>query len=196
MGLALRDTACHTYGDYLTWPEDARYELIDGFAYLMAPAPTPRHQDIAGAIFVQLYNKLGDSPCRVLIAPVDVVLPQADETDEQANTVVQPDVLVVCDPGKIGEKRVRGAPDMVVEVLSPSTAGHDMVLKRRIYEQAGVREYWLIHPTDRVLTVYRLEDREFGKPDVQELKGETNVAVLPGVTIQWDTLVARLPAID
>ena len=109
---------------------------------------------------------------------------------------MQPDVLVVCDPTKIGEKRVRGAPDLVVEVLSPATAGHDMVLKRRIYEQAGVREYWLIHPIDRVLTVYRLEDREFGKPDVQELKGETAVGVLSGVTIQWDTLVARLPAID
>ena len=194
MGLAQRDTTYHTYGDYLTWPEDVRYELIDGIAYLMAPAPTPRHQDIAGAVYVQLHNKLGDSRCRVLIAPVDVVLARADEADERVDTVVQPDVLVVCDPEKIGEKRVRGAPDLVVEVLSPSTAGHDMVLKRRIYEQAGVREYWLIHPTDRVLTVYRLEGREFGKPDVQELKGETAVGVLPGVTIQWDALVARLPA--
>jgi len=196
MGLARRDTTYHTYGDYLKWPEDVRYELIDGIAYLMAPAPTVRHQNIAGEIFRQLANALEDHPCLAMIAPVDVVLPLADEADAQADTVVQPDVLVVCDSEKIGEKRVRGAPDLVVEVLSPSTAGHDMVLKRRIYERAGVREYWLIHPTDRVLTVYRLEAAEFGKPDVQELKGETPVGVLPGVTIQWDALVARLPAAD
>ena len=196
MGLALRDTAHHTYGDYLTWPEDVRYELIAGVAYLMSPAPTVRHQSIAGEIFRQLANALESHRCQVLIAPVDVVLPRADEVDERVDTVVQPDLLVVCDPAKIGEKRVRGAPDLVVEVLSPATAAHDMVLKRRIYEQAGVREYWLIHPIDRVLTVYRLEDREFGKPDVQELKGDTTVGVLSGVTIQWDVLVARLPAID
>ncbi len=196
MGLALRDTTHHNYGDYLTWSEDVRYELIDGVAYLMSPAPTPRHQNIAGEIFRQLANALEAHPCQVLIAPVDVVLPRADEADERVDTVVQPDVLVVCDPAKIGEKRVRGAPDLVVEVLSPATAGHDMVLKRRIYEQAGVREYWLIHPIDRVLTVYRLEDREFGKPDVQELKGETTVGVLSGVAIQWDALAARLPVVD
>lgn len=122
MGLALRDSAQHTYGDYLAWPEDVRYELIEGIAYLMAPAPTPRHQHFAGGIYVQLYNQLGDSACQVLIAPVDVVLPRAAEADERTDTVVQ--------------------------------------------------------------------------PDVQELKGETTVGVLSGVAIQWDALVARLPAID
>ena len=161
----------------------------------MAQAPTPRHQHFAGCICVQLYKRLADSGCQVLIAPVDVVLPLAGEADERVDTVVQPDVLVVCDPARIGEKRVR-ARDLVVEVLSPATAAHDMILKQRIYEQAGVREYWLIHPIDRVLTVYRLEDREFGKPDVQELTGETSVGVLSGVTIQWDALAARLPVVD
>ena len=196
MGLARRDAAYHTYGDYLGWPEDVRYELIDGVAYLMAPAPTVRHQEIAGEIYFQLRQKLQDHPCRALIAPVDVVLPRAGETDEQADTVVQPDVLVVCDPGKIGEKRVRGAPDFVVEVLSPATASHDMVIKRRLYERHGVREYWLIHPIDRVLTLYRLEGAEFGKPDTLELKGETPIQALPGVVIEWDRLMARLPATD
>lgn len=196
MGLAKRDTAFHTYGDYLDWPEDVRYELIDGVAYLMAPAPTVRHQDIVGEIFRQLANALEGKPCRVLIAPVDVVLPRAGEADEQADTVVQPDVLVVCDPAKIGERRVRGAPDFVVEVLSPATASHDMVIKRRLYERHGVREYWLIHPIDRVLTLYRLEGTEFGKPDTLELKGETPIQALPGVAIEWDRLMARLPATD
>lgn len=193
MGLAKRDSAYHTYGDYLAWPEDVRYELIDGDAYLMAPAPTVRHQDIAGEIFRQIANALEGNPCRVLVAPVDVLLPKTDEADARIDTVVQPDVLVVCDPAKVGERRVRGAPDFVVEVLSPSTAGHDMVLKRRLYERHGVREYWLIHPTDRVLTVYRLEGTEFGKPDTQELKGATPIGALPGVSIEWDRLAARLP---
>ena len=196
MGLVKRDAAYHTYGDYLNWPEDVRYELIDGVAYLMAPAPTVRHQEIAGEIFRQIANALEGKPCRVLIAPVDVLLPKTDEADARVDTVVQPDLLVVCDPSRVGERRVRGAPDFVVEVLSPATASHDMVIKRRLYERHGVREYWLIHPIDRVLTLYRLEGAEFGKPDTLELKGETPIHVLPGVVIEWDRLMARLPATD
>jgi Uma2 family endonuclease len=193
MALAQRDNGYHTYGDYLTWPEDVRYELIDGIAYLMAPAPAVSHQEVAGDIFYQVRRALQGKPCRVFIAPVDVRLPKADEADDLIDTVVQPDVLAVCDPGKISERGVRGAPDWVLEVLSPSTAGHDQVRKRRIYERAGVREYWMVHPTDRVLTIYRLEDGAYGKPDTQVLEGETPVAVLPGVVIAWDELVAGLP---
>lgn len=188
MGLSLRDAEYHTYADYLAWPEDVRYELIDGEAWLMAPAPSISHQDIAGEVYVQLKNALRGKPCRAFIAPVDVCLPKADEADEQIDTVVQPDVLVVCDGKKISERGVRGAPDWVLEVISPSSAGHDQVRKLRLYEQHGVREYWLIHPRDRVLTVYRLQDGAYGRPHTQELTGETPVGVLEGVTILWDDL--------
>ncbi|MGH8590303.1 MAG: Uma2 family endonuclease, partial [Gammaproteobacteria bacterium] len=143
--------------------------------------------------FRQIANALEGKPCRVFIAPVDVCLPKADEADEAIETVVQPDVLVVCDERKIGERGVRGAPDFVVEVLSPTTAGHDHVKKRRVYERHGVQEYWLVHPTDRILTVYRLMGAEYGRPDVQELVGETPIRALPGLTILWDALAARLP---
>ena len=193
MGLPQRDAEHHTYGDYVTWPEDVRYELIDGVAYLMAPAPTLEHQDIAGEIFRQLANMLLDKPCRVYIAPVDVRLPKGDEADELIDTVVQPDVLVVCEEHKLDRRGVRGGPDLVVEVLSPSTASHDHVKKRRVYERAGVREYWLVHPGDRMVTIYRLGPAGYGKPDVQELAGETPVAALPEVSIRWDELVSRLP---
>jgi len=193
MGLALRDPEHHTYGDYLTWPEDVRYELIDGEAYMMAPAPTVSHQDIAGEVYRQLGNALQGKPCRALIAPLDVRLPKADETDEQIDTVVQPDVLIVCDKDKVSERGVRGAPDWVLEVLSPATAGHDQVKKLRLYERHGVREYWLVHPRDKVLTVYTLNNGAYGRPYTQELSGETPVSVLEGVTIQWDDLAARLP---
>ena len=194
MGLSRKDDGRHTYGDYRSWPEDVRYELIDGVAYEVSPAPTLPHQDIAGGIYAQLIGKLGKGTCRAYIAPVDVCLPKGAEADEQIDTVVQPDVLVVCDAGKLSERGVRGAPDFVVEVSSPSTAGHDHVLKRRVYERAGVREYWLVHPVDRVVTIYRLADGECGKPDVHELVGERAIAVLPGVAIGWDEIVARLPA--
>jgi len=193
MGLAQRDLEHHTYGDYLKWSEDVHYELIDGVAYLMAPAPTLDHQDVAGEIFRQLANALQPGPCRVFIAPVDVRIPKADEADERIDTVLQPDVLLVCDAAKLDRRGVRGAPDLVVEVLSPATASHDHQRKRKVYERAGVREYWLVHPVDRMVVIYRLRQGEFGKPDVQELAGETPVGVLPGVAIAWDELAGRLP---
>jgi Uma2 family endonuclease len=196
MGFALRDTVRHTYGEYLTWGEEQRYQLIDGEAYLMAPAPSVRHQVVAGEIYFQLRRALGDTSCRVLIAPVDVLLPKADEADEQVDTVLQPDVLVVCDPAKVGERNVRGAPDFVVEVLSASTSGLDQIAKRHHYERSGVREYWLVHPLDRVLTIYRLQGDRFGMPETRLLEGETPVEVLPGVSIHWAELTDRLPPAD
>jgi Uma2 family endonuclease len=196
MGLAQRDTGHHTYGDYLGWPDGVRYELIDGVAYLMVPAPTLAHQDVVGEIYYQLRRALADRPCRVYVAPVDVRLPKANEADMDIDTVVQPDVLVLCDPTKADRRGLRGAPDLVVEVLSPGTAGHDHVRKRLVYERAGVREYWLVHPIDRMVTIYRLEDGQFGRPDVGYLAGETPVGILPGVAIAWDVLVERLPEPD
>ena len=132
-------------------------------------------------------------PCQAFIAPVDVRLPKFQQTDDDSDTVVQPDVLVVCDHNKLDKRGVRGAPDWVVEVLSPSSAGHDQIRKRQLYERHGVREYWLVHPVDQVLTVYKLENGEYGKPEISYLQGETAIGALPGVTIHWDDLVARLP---
>lgn len=193
MGPALKDNLLHCYGDYLTWSDEGRFELIDGVAYLMAPAPDLPHQDVVGEIYRQAANRLMGKRCRVFISPVDVRLPKHSETDNQVDTVVQPDVLVVCESNKIDCRGIRGAPDWIVEVLSPSTAGHDQIKKRRLYERHGVREYWLVHPVDRLLTVYRLLDEEYGKPEIYELKGETAVGILPEIVIQWEELAARLP---
>lgn len=186
MGLPKRDGERHTYGDYLTWPEETRYELIDGVAYAMAPAPMRQHQEVLGELFRQVANALLGHPCRAFIAPFDVRLPKAEEADEAIDTVVQPDLSVVCDPHKLDARGCRGAPDWIVEVLSPATAGHDHILKRAVYERAGVREYWLVHPVDRIVTVYRLEGGRFGVPEVRELKGRQEVKVLPEVVIDWD----------
>ncbi|MDD1620693.1 MAG: Uma2 family endonuclease [Methylococcaceae bacterium] len=193
MALALKDSQHHTYGDYLSWPDEVRYELIDGDAYLMSPAPDLPHQYVAGEIYCQTANALLGQPYRVFIGPLDVRLPEQNEADEQIDTVVQPDVLVVCDGNKLDKRGVRGAPDWIVEVLSPSTAGHDQIKKRNLYERHGVREYWLVHPVDRVLTVYRLQEGEYGKPELSQLEGETQVGILPEIVIRWDELAARLP---
>lgn len=193
MGLALKNNQTYCYGDYLTWADDVRYELIDGAAFCMAPAPDLAHQDVAGEIYLQTRLALKGKKCQVFIAPLDVRLPKYNEADEHIDTVVQPDLLVVCDPGKLDRRGVRGAPDWIVEVLSPATASHDQIKKRQLYEQHGVREFWLIHPIDRLLTVYRLTNGEYGKPELYELQGETAVSVLPEIIIQWDELAARLP---
>ena len=196
MGYALRDERRYRYGDYRRWPDDSRYELIGGVAYLMAPAPSTNHQTLVLELAFQVRSALEGGPCRILLAPVDVLLPRGEEADDEVDTVVQPDVLVVCDPAKVVMRGVRGAPDWAVEVLSPSSASHDQTIKLVAYERAGVREYWLVHPTDRVLTVYRLGTDGYGKPDIQELTGETAVGVLPGVTIRWEAIVSRLLPTD
>jgi len=190
MSLPRRDDARHTYGEYRRWREDIRYELIDGVAYAMAPAPSRLHQEVLLELARQVANALAERSCRAFIAPFDVRLPKADEVDEEVDTVVQPALSVVCDPGKLDERGCRGAPDWIVEVLSPATAGHDHILKRAVYERAGVREYWLVHPVDRIVTVYRLEDGRYGVPEVREWQGRQTVAAVPGVEIDWERLAA------
>ncbi|GAB4355936.1 MAG: Uma2 family endonuclease [Methylohalobius crimeensis] len=192
MGLPKRDTERHTYKDYLQWPEETRYELIDGVAYAMPPAPARRHQEMLLELARQVANALSGHPYRAFIAPFDVRLPKEEETDEAVDTVVQPDLSVVCDPAKLDERGCRGAPDWVVEVLSPATAGHDYILKHAVYERAGVREYWLVHPVDRIVTVYRLEGGRFGVPDVRELEARQAVGALPDVEIDWELFVDLL----
>ncbi|ANX03835.1 Uma2 family endonuclease [Immundisolibacter cernigliae] len=190
MGLPKRDEERHTYGEYRRWPEATRYELIDGIAYAMAPAASRRHQEVLLELARQVANALAGQPCRAFIAPFDVRLPRADEADDAVDTVVQPDLSVVCDPGKLDERGCRGAPDWVVEVLSPATAGHDHIVKRAVYERAGVREYWLVHPVDRIVTVYRLDAGRFGVPEVRELTGRQAVGALPQVEIDWEPVAA------
>lgn len=186
MALTQRDSASHTYRDYLTWPDDLRYELIDGVAYLMAPAPVRVHQEVVGELYRQVANALQGNSCRPFISPFDVRLPKANESDERVDTVVQPDLLVVCDATKLDDRGMRGAPDWVVEVLSPASASHDFTVKLAAYERAGVIEVWLVHPTDRVVTVYRMEGARYGRPSIHETTGDLQVDAIKGVRVQWD----------
>lgn len=184
MSVPVRKTDRHyTYADYLKFPADQRWELIDGVAYSMAPAPGESHQDLVGELFAQVKALLRENPCRVYMAPFDVRFENTERTDK----VVQPDLLVVCDRGKITPRGLVGAPDWVVEILSPSTASKDYILKRALYEQQGVREFWLVHPVDRLLTIYRLgASGAYGASEILELKGKTAVTAVPGIEIDWD----------
>ena len=165
----------YTYGDYRTWPDDKRWELIDGVAYAMSPAPGLTHQTVCAELVAQFVTHLRGKSCRAFPAPFDVRLPRGDEADDAIDTVVQPDIVVVCDRNKLDEKGCRGAPDLVVEILSLQTAHQDLNEKFRLYERVDVTEYWIVHPHERTVMVFRREGEEFGRAAMYA--GEDVVAV-------------------
>jgi len=141
-------------------PENERYELIDGRIYMMA-SPNVSHQDIIGNIYAELRNYLRGKKCRPFISPLDVVLFEKDKKADDSQNIFQPDVFVVCDPNKISDKRINGAPDFIVEVVSPSSETHDYLRKFKVYMRYGVKEYWIVNPMKKEITVYfNTEDEE------------------------------------
>ena len=155
----------YTYSDYYSWDDDKRWELIDGIPYEMS-APTLKHQRISAQFIRLIGNFLVGKPCKVFAAPVDVRL----NHDTYDDTVLQPDILVVCDKSKLDGKSCVGAPDLVIEILSPSTSMRDKIIKFNRYLQAGVREYWVVDPEDETVIAHLQKDgeyvsRPFGKDD-------------------------------
>lgn len=145
-----------TYADYLTWNDGQRWELIEGEAYCMSPAPGVKHQRVSMDLARQFANYLRGKPCQVFSAPFDVRLSEnSGVSDNYIETVVQPDLLVVCDKSKLDDRGCNGAPDLVIEILSPSTAAHDFKTKFDLYQRFGVLEYWIIHPAEQTLLVYK-----------------------------------------
>ncbi len=191
MAVTQRDALHHTYGEYLTWPGENVAELINGTAYVREPpAPSRFHQELVGEIYLQVRLALEGQAFGVYAAPFDVRLPTDEESDELIDTVVQPDVLVVGDLGKLDERGMRGAPDWVAEVLSPATASHDKVTKLPVYERAGVREVWLVDPIERTVSIYRLQNGRRERPTIVELKGQTPIGAISGVIIDWGRVAA------
>ena len=163
-----------TYRDYRTWPDEERWEIIDGHAWAMSPAPRSRHQALVWRLSALLYIFLQGKPCRAYPAPFDVLLPRGDEEDDEVDTIVQPDISVFCDKSKITEGGARGAPDLVVEILSPSTSRKDLREKFDRYERAGVREYWVVDPAAWSVWVYRLTPAgRFDDGELKERLGDT-----------------------
>jgi Uma2 family endonuclease len=165
----------YTYHDYLSWPEDRRWEIIDGQAYDMSPAPSTAHQRVVLNLVRLLAEPAAARGCEVFVAPTDVVL------DER--NVVQPDLLVVCDPVKVTEQAIRGAPDLIAEVLSPSTELKDRRAKRALYERFGVREYVLLHVAGEYLERYSLQDGRYGIPELFNWDERLALTVLDGLSL-------------
>ncbi|MDR2570235.1 MAG: Uma2 family endonuclease [Oscillospiraceae bacterium] len=160
----------YTYSDYAGWDDENRYELIDGIAYMMS-APTITHQSILGELHLQFATFLKGKKCRVFFAPCDVCLFGKGDDDY---TVLQPDLLVVCDESILDEKRCNGAPDLVIEIISPSTSRRDRFIKLNKYLEAGVREFWIVEPEDKGVTVHILEN---GKYVISAYDSEKTIAV-------------------
>ena len=195
MGHSVSKAEHYRYADYLSWDDDQRWELIDGEPFCMAPAPGSEHQGVSVELTTQIASQLRQSPYRVFHAPFDVRLPKGNEADEDVDTVVQPDLVVFCSEDRIDRRGARGAPDWAIEILSPSTAAHDQVRKLAVYERAGVREYWLVHPRDRVVTIYSLDpDGRYGRPQISETRGRLVPDLFPELSIDWDLVFAKLPA--
>lgn len=142
-----------TWADYRTWLDDERWEIIAGEAYGMSPSPTSRHQIISSELLVALHAFFKGRSCRVFAAPMDLRLSDED--------VVQPDLLVVCDPKQIVRTHIEGPPSLVVEILSPDSTAHDRIRKSALYAAAGVQEYWIVTPWPHVVEVLQLQGRRF-----------------------------------
>ena len=150
-------TKKYTYTDYLTWKFEERVELLKGRVVQMSPAPNTKHQRIVNDVLFEINLHLRKKICSVFPAPFDVRLPVAKK-DGQITTVVQPDIVVVCDKTKLDKQGCNGAPDIVMEVLSPGNTKKEMKDKLEIYQGAGIPEYWLIDPDREYILVYSLTE--------------------------------------
>lgn len=193
MSSAIRQSTRCTVADYLSWQTDDRHELIDGEAYLMAPAPLVAHQRTSGNIHFHLRLALrerqgggDDCPCEIFEAPIDVVL--------GPDTVVQPDLVLVCDPAKLANgKYVDGPPDLAVEVVSASSGRMDRLVKRDLYERCGVAHYWLVDPVSLTLEWYSLATGAYGKPAVYAQGDTLTLPVCGGLPLQLDDVFGARP---
>ena len=151
----------YSYADYLTWRFKERVELIRGKIFYMSPAPRRMHQKISLRLTLSIGNQLKNSKCELYEAPFDVRLERKNQTDNKIMNVVQPDLCVICDPTKLDDAGCLGAPDLIIEILSPNTSKKDAQNKYLLYQDFGVKEYWLVHTTDRLVDVFDLRNNKY-----------------------------------
>ena len=177
--------ASYTFADVLTWDEGERIEIISGEAYMMA-TPSRLHQEISMELARQLANFLEGKQCRVYPAPFGVRLFERDgDRPEDVDTMVEPDISVVCDRNKLDQYGCKGAPDLIVEILSPSTQRHDQLVKLNLYQRAGVREYWIVDPENETVRVLiRCGDGALHTHEVYQREDVARVNVLEGCFIE------------
>lgn len=173
-----------SYADYVLLEKDESYEIIAGEIISMSPSPTPRHQDVVAELTAEFKMFLRGKECIAFSAPMDVCLFATEETEESdIFDWVQPDLFVVCDRKKISDKNIVGAPELVIEVLSPSTARNDRWIKYNSYEKAGVQEYWIVDPANMYVEVYKLMNGSFQQTGVYEREAVLTVGLFPEMEI-------------
>lgn len=181
----------YTFADYLSWNGEGRIEIMDGQIIMLAP-PARIHQEISVALTSQLFVFLEGKNCKVYAAPFAVRLFELeDDTPEDVQTVFEPDISVICDKNKLDDHGCKGAPDMVVEILSPSTAKHDLLFKMLQYQQAGVKEYWIIDPANKTVQVFLNDGSAFRPHAVYTEADIAKVNVLQGCFVELSKVFAE-----
>ena len=177
----------YSYANYLTWLFDERVELIKGQIFKMSPAPSRIHQEVSTQVLGALFNFLNNKPCKVYTAPFDVRFPKESKADKDIFTVLQPDICVICNLSKLDDRGCIGAPDIVVEILSPGNNKKELLNKYNVYQEFGVKEYWVISPSVKTALIYTLN--ESGKYQPSKLFTLSEVitsSVLPGFELNLD----------
>jgi Uma2 family endonuclease len=179
----------YTFADYLTWLDDKRRELINGFVSLMTPAPSTKHQIISGEIYGQLWQHLKIHDCKVFAAPFDVrfLSTNGEFSDDKIYTVVQPDICIICDTSKLDDRGCLGAPDLIVEIVSLSSVKKDVEEKFKLYEVNGVREYWIVQPNDETITTFLLENGKYQIQGIFTRGSKVKIGIFDGkISIDLD----------
>lgn len=179
-------TGKYSYADYLTWQLDEMVEIIRGKLFKMTAAPSRIHQKVAGKLYYHLYGFLAGNPCEVYIAPVDVRLPKASIKNEEIYTVVQPDICVICDKDKLDDAGCIGAPDLIVEILSPGNNKKELLHKYEVYQESGVKEYWIIQPIEQTLLIYTLQNGRYVSSRLMTSGDVVTSSVLPGFSLDLE----------
>jgi Uma2 family endonuclease len=192
---SLDTNGVYTYADYLMWRFEERVELIKGKLFRMSPAPSEKHQRVSGGLHTRIGYFLRNKPCKLYSAPFDVRLFDKDKSTKAHKdlyTVVQPDLCVICDRSKIDERGGIGAPDLIVEILSPGNSKKEMKIKYALYEEAGVREYWVVYPSEQSLLQFVLgEDGKYYLKNTFNEDEVFNAHIFPELQIDLSEVFAE-----
>ncbi|GLR17868.1 Uma2 family endonuclease [Portibacter lacus] len=181
----------YTYADYLKFDFEEMVELIRGKIFKMSPAPSSNHQRISTNLTGELHSIFKKSECNLYHAPFDVILPIENKKRNQSNTVVQPDLCIICDSSKIEKAGCFGVPDLVIEIISPNTSKKDLEYKYSVYEESGVREYWIVMPEVEAVVIYVLENGKYQKFKAFGKEDELYSSIFPEMKIKLDDVFPK-----
>ena len=178
----------YSYADYYSWKFVERVELIEGIIFPMDIESNRLHQEISGILHLKLGNYLQQTKYHIYAAPFDVRFPNNSKKDSDIYTVLQPDLCVICDLSKLDDRGCNGAPDLVVEILSPSNSKKELKNKYEVYEEAGVKEYWVVFPVEKTMIIYTLINEKYQPSRLFACGDIVTSSVLPGLSIDLEEL--------